>query len=295
MARLRQICSLEKLILPAPAKLNLFLHITGRREDGYHWLQTVFQLLDYSDEITLEHRNDGVIKRVKGLEHVPEESDLCIRAAKLLQKETQSTFGVDLSIEKRLPIGGGIGGGSSDAATVLHGLNTLWGCDLNTSHLAKLGLQLGADVPVFVEGYSAWAEGVGESLTPITLDEKWFMVIHPNISVSTAEIFADKALTRDCETITIARFLEGNKKDDSLDNVFEPIVRRMHPEIDKAIDWLSQFSPARLTGTGSCLFASFDKKERAQQVLNDLPKQWQGFVAKGVNKSPLLSSLENIS
>jgi len=286
---------LEKLILPAPAKLNLFLHITGRREDGYHWLQTVFQLLDYSDEITLEHRNDGVIKRVKGLEHVPEESDLCIRAAKLLQKETQSTFGVDLSIEKRLPIGGGIGGGSSDAATVLHGLNTLWGCDLNTSHLAKLGLQLGADVPVFVEGYSAWAEGVGESLTPITLDEKWFMVIHPNISVSTAEIFADKALTRDCETITIARFLEGNKKDDSLDNVFEPIVRRMHPEIDKAIDWLSQFSPARLTGTGSCLFASFDKKERAQQVLNDLPKQWQGFVAKGVNKSPLLSSLENIS
>jgi len=295
LARLRQICSLEKLILPAPAKLNLFLHITGRREDGYHWLQTVFQLLDYSDEITLEHRNDGVIKRVKGLEHVPEESDLCIRAAKLLQKETQSTFGVDLSIEKRLPIGGGIGGGSSDAATVLHGLNTLWGCDLNTSHLAKLGLQLGADVPVFVEGYSAWAEGVGESLTPITLDEKWFMVIHPNISVSTAEIFADKALTRDCETITIARFLEGNKKDDSLDNVFEPIVRRMHPEIDKAIDWLSQFSPARLTGTGSCLFASFDKKERAQQVLNDLPKQWQGFVAKGVNKSPLLSSLENIS
>lgn len=295
MARLRQICSLEKLILPAPAKLNLFLHITGRREDGYHWLQTVFQLLDYSDEITLEHRNDGVIKRVKGLEHVPEESDLCIRAAKLLQKETQSTFGVDLSIEKRLPIGGGIGGGSSDAATVLHGLNTLWGCDLNTSHLAKLGLQLGADVPVFVEGYSAWAEGVGESLTPITLDEKWFMVIHPNISVSTAEIFADKALTRDCETITIARFLEGNKKDDSLDNVFEPIVRRMHPEIDKAIDWLSQFSLARLTGTGSCLFASFDKKERAQQVLNDLPKQWQGFVAKGVNKSPLLSSLENIS
>ena len=286
---------MEKLILPAPAKLNLFLHITGRREDGYHWLQTVFQLLDYSDEITLAHRNDGVIKRVKGLEHVPEESDLCIRAAKLLQKETQSTFGVDLSIEKRLPIGGGIGGGSSDAATVLHGLNTLWGCDLNTSHLAKLGLQLGADVPVFVEGYSAWAEGVGESLTPVTLAEKWFMVIHPNISVSTAEIFADKALTRDCETITIARFLEGNKKDDSLDNVFEPIVRRMHPEIDKAIDWLSQFSPARLTGTGSCLFASFDEKEQAQQVLNDLPKQWQGFVAKGVNKSPLLSSLENIS
>jgi len=286
---------LEKLILPAPAKLNLFLHITGRREDGYHWLQTAFQLLDYSDVITLELRNDGVIKRVKGLEHVPEESDLCIRAAKLLQKETRSTFGVDLSIEKRLPIGGGIGGGSSDAATVLHGLNRLWGYGLKTSHLAKLGLQLGADVPVFVEGYSAWAEGVGESLTPVTLDEKWFIVINPNIFVSTAEIFTDKALTRDNETITIARFLEDNKKDGGLDNVFEPIVRRMHPEIDKAIDWLSQFTPARLTGTGSCIFASFDKKEQAQQVLSDLPKQWEGFVAKGVNKSPLLSSLENIS
>ena len=278
---------LPQLILPAPAKLNLFLHITGRRDDGYHLLQTAFQLLDYSDEIILSRRDDGIIKRIKGLEGVPESSDLCIRAAKLLQQKTQSPLGVDISIDKRLPIGGGIGGGSSDAATVLQGLNRLWNCGLDISELANLGVQLGADVPIFVEGHTAWAEGVGEVLTAIELEEKWFIVIHPNISVSTAEIFADKALTRDCETITIARFL----KDDSLVNVFEPIVRKRHLEIDKAIDWLSQFSPARLTGTGSCLFASFDKKEQAEQVLNDLPEQWQGFVAKGVNQSPLLSAL----
>ena len=279
------------LRLPAPAKLNLFLHITGRRADGYHLLQTVFQILDYSDEITLERTSDGNIKRIKGLEHVPQEFDLCIRAAKLLRKTTQSSYGVNISIEKRLPIGGGIGGGSSDAATVLHGLNELWECGLTVTELAGLGLQLGADVPLFVEGHSAWAEGVGETLTPVVLDEKWFLVIHPNIFVSTAEIFADKSLTRDCETITIARFLESNLSDTDLDNVFEDIVRKKHPEIDQAIKWLSQFSVTRLTGTGSCLFAAFDEEKHARQVLGKLPEQWQGFVAKGVNKSPLFRVL----
>ncbi len=282
---------MPSLTLPAPAKLNLFLHITGRRDDGYHLLQTVFQILDYSDEITLDRTTHGNIQRIKGLDQVPEESDLCVRAAKLLKEKTQSGYGVNISIEKHLPIGGGIGGGSSDAATVLHGLNSLWECGLTVAELTELGLQLGADVPLFVEGHSAWAEGVGEALTPVLLDEKWFLVIHPNIFVSTAEIFADKSLTRDSETITIARFLECNVNDAKLDNVFEKVVRKKYPEIDQAIHWLSQFSVTRLTGTGSCLFAVFDEKKHAQQVLDKLPEQWQGFVAKGVNNSPLLRYL----
>jgi 4-diphosphocytidyl-2-C-methyl-D-erythritol kinase len=227
----------ETLVLPAPAKLNLFIHITGRRADGYHLLQTVFQFLDYSDEIELSLRGDGVIKRVKGLEHIPQESDLCVRAAKLLQGFTKTSQGVEISIDKKLPIGGGIGGGSSDAATVLQGLNKLWDCGLSDDELAELGLQLGADIPVFIRGFSAWAEGVGEQLTPVELDENWFLVVHPNISVSTAEIFIDKSLTRDCEPIKIARFLKGNKFE-KLTNVFEPIVKSKYPEIADAVDWL---------------------------------------------------------
>ena len=281
---------MKSLVLPAPAKLNLFIHITGRRGDGYHLLQTVFQFLDYSDEIGLNLREDGIIQRVKGLEHIPQESDLCVRAAKLLQAFTKISQGVDLSIDKKLPIGGGIGGGSSDAATVLQGLNKLWGCGLSDDDLAKLGLQLGADVPVFIRGFSAWAEGVGEQLTPVELDEKWFLVVYPEISVSTAEIFIDKSLTRDCEPIKIARFLKGNTFE-KLSNVFEPVVRNKYPEIASALDWLMNFSPSRLTGTGACLFASFESEEKAKQVLDQLPKKWQGFVAKGLNKSPLKSAL----
>ena len=277
-----------KLTLPAPAKLNLFLHITGRRADGYHNLQTVFQLLNYSDQITLQSNNDGKIRRLKGLDNVPQEVDLCLRAAKLLQEETQSSLGVDISIEKNLPMGGGIGGGSSDAATVLLGLNKLWACQLSIKELAVLGLKLGADVPVFVYGYSAWAEGVGEQITPINLPEKWFLVVYPEISVSTAEIFSDQALTRDCEPIKIARFLKGNGFS-QFSNVFEPVVRKQYPPIAEALDWLSQFSNARLKGTGSCLFASFGCQDEAKQVLGKLPEKWQGFVAKGVNQSPLLS------
>ena len=288
---------MKQLILPAPAKLNLFLHITGRREDGYHLLQTIFQFLDHSDEIQLDLTNNGKIQRIKGLEHIPQETDLCIKAAKLLQLKSNSLFGVDISIEKNLPIGGGIGGGSSDAATVLLGLNKLWGCQFSTQKLADIGLCLGADVPVFVHGFSAWAEGIGEHLTPIQLPEKWFLVVHPKVFVSTAEIFADQALTRDCEHIRIARFLEGSgvdKKLENVSNVFEPVVRNKYQEIADALDWLSSFSTARLTGTGSCLFASFNSESSAKQVLSQLPKdrQWQGFVAKGVNTSPLISSLQ---
>ena len=273
--------------LLAPAKLNLFLHITGRRDDGYHLLQTVFQFLDYSDEIELSMREDGEIKRLSGLEAVSAEDDLVVKAAFLLKQYTQTTLGVDISVNKKLPVGGGLGGGSSDAATVLVGLNQLWSCHLSIDQLADLGLKLGADVPVFVHGKAAWAEGVGEQLEPIDLPEDWFVVVHPNVFVSTAEIFSDKGLTRDCEPFKIARFLEGHGS-----NVFEPVVRKKHQEVAKALDWLSSYSPARLTGSGSCIFAKFPNKNVAQSVLNELPSRWFGFVAKGLNKSPLYTSLE---
>ena len=179
------------MMLLAPAKLNLFLHITGRRDDGYHLLQTVFQFLDYCDEIKLNLRNDGKIKRLSGLESIKAEDDLVIQAANLLKAHTTTSQGVEISVSKKLPVGGGLGGGSSDAATTLIGLNTLWNCGLTIDELANLGLQLGADVPVFVRGVAAWAEGVGEVLEPITLEENWFVVVHPNVFVSTAEIFSD--------------------------------------------------------------------------------------------------------
>ncbi len=294
---------IAKLTLPAPAKLNLFLHITAQREDGYHLLQTVFQLLDFSDEITLEIRQDGKLKRkikrnesnknFNALNEIPLESDLCMRAAKLLQSHTNTSLGAEITLNKKLPIGGGIGGGSSDAATVLHGLNILWECDLTHQQLAELGLQLGADVPVFIHGNSAWAEGIGELLTPIDLPESWFLVIRPDISVSTAEIFADQGLTRDCDALTITRFLNGavfKKKAEKLTNVFESVVKEKYPKIANALKWLSSFSEARLTGTGSCIFAKFDSEDKANQVLEALAESsnnWQGFVAKGVNQSPL--------
>jgi len=290
---------ISTLTLPAPAKLNLFLHITAQREDGYHLLQTVFQLLDYSDEITLDIRQDGKLKRKKyrnesnknfnALNEIPLESDLCVRAAKLLQSHTNSSLGVDITLNKKLPIGGGIGGGSSDAATVLHGLNLLWDCDLSDQQLADLGLKLGADVPVFIHGNSAWAEGIGEQLTPMNLPETWFLVIRPDISVSTAEIFSDQALTRDSEALTITRFL-NDAVFEKQSNVFEIIVKKKYPKIANALEWLSSFSEARLTGTGSCIFAKFDSEDEANQVLEALAEpsnNWQGFVAKGVNQSPL--------
>lgn len=287
------------LTLPAPAKLNLFLHITAQREDGYHLLQTVFQLLDYSDEITLKIRQDGKITRneshihIKALRDIPLASDLCVRAAKLLQEYSHSTLGVDIGLNKKLPIGGGIGGGSSDAATVLHGLNVLWKCGLSHQQLADIGLQLGADVPVFVHGNSAWGEGIGEQLTPIILPESWFLVIRPDISVSTAEIFADQGLTRDCDALTITRFL-NDAKFEKQSNVFELVVKKKYPKIANALEWLSSFSEARLTGTGSCIFARFNSKDEANQVLDALtesPNNWQGFVAKGVNRSPLFKAI----
>lgn len=290
----------QSLTLPAPAKLNLFIHIIGQRNDGYHLLQTVFQILDYSDEITLTLRDDSKIQRELKAKYedkicdIDAESDLTVRAARLLQQASQCKFGVDITLKKKLPIGGGIGGGSSDAATVLHGLNQLWDCKYSEQQLSELGVQLGADVPVFIQGKTAWAEGIGEQLTPLELDEKWFLVIHPGVSVSTAEIFADQGLTRDCEPLTITRFLQGSESN-NFTNIFEPVVKKKCSQIALAIEWLASYSPARLTGTGSCIFASFDSETAAKKVLADLNQQsngWSGFVAKGVNQSPLFSALQ---
>jgi 4-diphosphocytidyl-2-C-methyl-D-erythritol kinase len=271
---------------PAPAKLNLFLHITRQREDGYHELQTAFQFLDYSDELTFEVTEDADIELMTPMDGVAEEDNLIIRAAKLLQHTAQTPQGVRIELLKRLPMGGGVGGGSSDAATTLVALNALWQCELSTPQLAQLGLSLGADVPIFVAGYAAWAEGVGETLTPINPAEPWYAVIKPNCHVSTKEIFSDVELTRDCEPITISRFLSGEGS-----NVCEPIVKKHYNEVAKALDWLAQYAPPRMTGTGACVFAAFDTQAEAERVIKELPSNWQGFVAKGCNRSPLMECL----
>ncbi len=265
----------------APAKLNLFLHITHRRDDGMHCLQTIFQFLDYGDNISARCRQDSNIclqDDVLGLGV----NNLIVRAAALLQQVSQTKHGADIRLDKRLPAGGGLGGGSSDAATTLVILNQLWQTDLSRQQLADVGLQLGADVPVFVHGYAAWAEGVGEQFTPVEPPEPWYLVIKPAIEVSTAEIFSISELTRDCPPITIRDFLAGQAS-----NVCEPIVRQRYPEVDKALKWLEKHAESRMTGTGSCIFAAFGSKQQAEEVEAQLPKHWQSFVAKGCNQSTL--------
>lgn len=277
----------EVSVWPAPAKLNLFLHITGRRADGYHTLQSVFQFLDCADLIHLRIGADGAIHLLTPLPGVAPEQDLTVRAARLLQAEAGVAAGVDIQIDKRLPLGGGLGGGSSDAATVLVALNRLWGLDWSEERLAELGLRLGADVPVFVRGQAAWAEGIGELLTPIDLPEPWFVVLVPPVTVSTAEIFSAPELTRDTPPIRIPAFLSGGAGNDC-----EPVVRARYPLVGQYLDWLSQFGRARLTGTGACVFAAFPERRAAQQVLEQLPDGWRGFVARGRNRSPLQQVLE---
>jgi len=273
---------------PAPAKLNLFLHITGQRSDGYHELQTIFQFVDYGDALRFCRRTDGIIHRITKLAQIPENEDLVVRAAKLLQKFSNTPFGVDISIKKRLPTGGGIGGGSSDAATTLHALNSIWELSISINELAELGRSLGADVPVFVQGFAAWAEGVGEKLTPIELPEPWYVVIAPGTQVSTQELFAAPELTRDSQPITIRDYFEGHTE-----NVFEKVVRARYPAVDQALIWLSDFSQsqAKMTGTGSCVFAPVANEQDAQEIINNVPGEWQCFYAKACNKSPLLSQL----
>ena len=280
--------SQESPIWLAPAKLNLFLHITGVRPDGYHELQTVFQFLDFSDELQFQLRKDGRICRVNDIPGVPEAEDLVVRAATLLKNETGCGLGADIRVQKNLPMGGGLGGGSSDAATTLVALNRLWDQKLDEDSLAALGLQLGADVPVFVRGQAAWAEGIGEHLQPVALSEPWFVVLVPKVNVSTADLFKDPQLTRDAAPIKIRGFLEGHDID-VLSNVFEPVVRERYREIDEAITWLSEFSPARLTGTGACVFAAFDEESRAREVATQVEDRWGVFVARGCNRSPLFA------
>ena len=280
-------------VWPAPAKLNLFLHVTGRLADGYHLLQTVFQLLDFGDSLQFERREDGHIVRATGLQSVDQAQDLTVRAARLLQQTCNTRYGVDIHMTKRLPIGGGLGGGSSDAATTLMVLNRFWECNLSPDRLAALGVTLGADIPVFIHGHSAWAEGIGEHLQSLELPKRWYMVIKPPVEVSTAVLFAAPELTRNCPPITIGAFLAGSGT-----NVFEPVVRERYPAVSEALNWLNEnggkdCTTAKLTGTGSCIFSSFDHREEADHVLAKLPGDWQGFVAEGVNRSPLMLALES--
>lgn len=281
------------LTLPAPAKLNLFLHITGRRADGYHELQTLFQFLDYGDTLTLQATGDGNIQLAPALDQVAAADNLIVRAAQLLQQHCgRPDLGARIHLEKRLPMGGGLGGGSSDAATTLVALNHLWQCGLTEDELAELGLRLGADVPVFVRGRAAFGEGVGEKLTPACPPEHWFVVLKPACNISTGEIFSDEGLTRNTPGITIAPAFEGDAS--GLRNDCEDVVKRLYPEVKSALDWLSKFGPARLTGTGACIFGRFPTEAEARQVWALKPSGIDGFVAKGVNLSPLHQKLTEL-
>ncbi|CAI2097821.1 4-diphosphocytidyl-2-C-methyl-D-erythritol kinase [Serratia fonticola] len=273
---------------PSPAKLNLFLYITGRRADGYHQLQTLFQFLDYGDTLTIVPRQDDQIQLLTPVEGVPDEQNLIVRAARLLQQHctTHSIAppprGADISIDKRLPMGGGLGGGSSNAATVLVALNELWQCGLSDDQLADMGLTLGADVPVFVRGHAAFAEGIGEQLQPANPAEKWYLVAHPGVSIPTPVIFADAELKRDTPVRPLNALLQAPYANDC-----EPIARKRFREVEQLLSWLLQYAPSRLTGTGACVFAEFDSEPAALQVLNQAPAWLRGFVARGVNVSPL--------
>lgn len=273
---------------PAPAKLNLFLRITGRRPDGYHCLQTVFQLLDWGDTVKLRLRDDGQVRREATQGYaVPEVEDLVVRAAKLLKSESKTPMGVDIVVEKRIPLGGGFGGGSSDAATVLVALDFLWGTGLGEARLAVLGLALGADVPVFVRGRSAWAEGVGEVLTPLELPPASYLLVDPGVCVPTAELFQAPDLTRDAPPATISDFASGPL----LGNAFEPVLRRRSEAVASALDILAQSGAAALTGTGGGCFARFGARADAEAALARLPPGMRAWVADGVDVSPLHRAL----
>jgi len=268
---------------PAPGKLNLFLHIVGRRSDGYHLLQTAFQFIDLCDELSFWHRADGVIERVGEVTGVPADADLALRAARVLAAQHGVRAGVGIELRKRLPVQGGVGGGSSDAATVLVALNRLWRLDLSVEALAALGLGLGADVPVFVRGQAAWAEGVGEQLTPADFPAPVYVLVQPDATVTTAELFQATELTRDSPVITMTGFLTTGGRND-----FEPVVRRRYPAVAEALDWLGRVAPARLTGTGSCVYAAMPDERTARETLARLPVRWRGYLVRGLNRSPLL-------
>lgn len=273
------------LTFSAPAKLNLFLHVTGRRSDGYHLLQTVFRLLDFSDQLQFNLRQDSVVKLHKPIAGVSEKNNLCIRAAKLLQQESGTNRGVEIFLTKRIPLGGGLGGGSSDAATTLLALNYLWNLDLNKSQLIKLGLQLGADVPVFIFGENAFAEGVGEKLVPINLPPAWYLVLIPPIHISTVEVFSSKELTRNTIPITIPPFSIWQGHND-----LEPVVCHAFPEVAEYLEWLKQLKNttiAAMSGSGACVFAEFESESAARAAFAQVPAGMEGFVVRGLDYHPM--------
>ena len=270
---------------PAPAKLNLMLRVVGRRPDGYHLLQTVFQFIDLCDELSFRVRADGEVRRINEVPGVPAHDDLTLRAANLLRNETGCKAGADIRVEKRIPLGGGLGGGSSDAATVLVALNHLWGCGLERSQLMRLGLQLGADVPIFIHGHAAWAEGVGEQFTDIEPATPYYLLLAPATRVDTGKIFQDPELTRNSSRITIRDFLAGAHGNDCL-----AVVKRRYPEVAAAYGWLADRAEARLTGTGACLFAACESQAAADELWRQRPVGVDGFVVRGVNRSPLLDA-----
>jgi 4-diphosphocytidyl-2-C-methyl-D-erythritol kinase len=283
------------VVWPAPAKLNLMLHITGRRADGYHELETVFQFLDLCDELQFDITSNGSVNRVQGPSSIAAENDLVVRSARKLQRISGTSQGVAIRINKRIPVGAGLGGGSSDAATTLHALNRLWGLDLEQDQLAEIGLSLGADVPVFVRGFAAFAQGIGEQLQPVAIAENWYLVITPDVHVSTAEIFADPDLTRDCPAIKIC-----DLSTTGWDNVCVPVVIKRYPEVAKALKLLNTFVEAGMSGTGASVFAQFASRQDAEQTLaqlklaRDWGHSWQAFICQGRNESPLFEFMKTI-
>ena len=258
------------------------LHITGRREDGYHQLQTVFQFIDLSDRMDFEVMDKAEILRTRSQTPVKQSDDIIMRTARLLQSRFAVDCGIRISVEKHIPVGGGLGGGSSNAATCLLALNKLWDLGLSLKQLAETGLELGADVPVFIHGFAAWAEGIGEKMKPIHLPEPCYLVIYPNIMVPTAEIFNTEELTRNCDAITIRDFLDGVAS-----NVCEPVVCRYYPPVGKALDWLNQYAAASMSGTGACVYAAFNSRKAAATVKSRVPRDWQSFIARGMNRNPV--------
>lgn len=296
--------------LPAPAKLNLFLHINERRQDGYHELQTLFQLLDYGDQLSFlpwrDYQQGDLVSINGSFNDIPDESNLVRKASELLirfarqEQLGNNLYPLKIELTKRIPVGGGLGGGSSDAATTLLALNSLWKLGIPGARLAAMSSQLGADVPVFVNGHTAYAEGVGDRLQPRTIPEYWYLVIHPGCDVSTAEVFSHRELTRDTPKSTISPALEGDLSclamaSATAKNDCEDVVCKMFPLICEAMKWLSQFAVARLTGTGSCIFACFTEQNRAYHALTQLPANYHGFVAKGINQSPVIDILSTVS
>ena len=290
--------SLPGVNYPAPAKLNLFLHVVGRRDDGYHLLQSVFTLIDRFDSLRLQVRDDGEVRRVSELAGVPPEEDLAVRAALLLKEASGTAKGADIEVEKRIPMGGGLGGGSSDAATVLLALDRLWGTGFGPDVLAELGAALGADIPFFLMGTSAWVEGIGERLRPMQVPRRWYLVLTPPVAIPTGVVFAAPELTRNTEALKMEDFsaqplgTPAFASGDGFRNDLEAVVIDRYPVVREHLEWLRQHGDARMTGSGSCVFAAFDSREAAQRVLDALPGSMKGFVAQGLDNHPLRVNLK---